>query len=272
MNMNTLSASLYGEVVSTGTIAGLTLTETKYCIDLKLPKHAHIEPYFCFVLKGAYTESYDRRWRSCKTATLVFHPPEEPHADHFHTDARCFNIQMNQAWMERMRQYPVSLNEPKDYPGGVLPRLALRLYDEFRKADELSSLVVEGIALELIGEASRRFAKKTDRVAPRWLAEVRDLLHEQFCEPFTLHQLAHGIGIHPVHLAREFRRFYHRTIGDYVRQLRIEFACEKLRQSDTPLSEIALATGFFDQSHFTRIFKQQTGKTPQQYRSLFRCR
>jgi AraC family transcriptional regulator len=88
----------------------------------------------------------------------------------------------------------------------------------------------------------------------------------------SLSQQAACVGVHPVHLAREFRRFYHCTIGDYIRQLRIKFACEKLVQSDLPLSEIALASGFFDQSHFTRTFKQLTGKTPQAYRADFRLR
>lgn len=270
--MKLLSGRWYGDTLSKDSVAGLTLTETVYNSNLKLPQHSHELAYFCLVLKGAYTESYGRLARTCKPATLIFHPADEPHADHFHTDSRCFNIQMNEAWMARIRAHPLSLNEPKDFQGGRLPRLALRLYDEFRKADELSPLIVEGLALEMMGEASRDLLKKREGMPPPWLAEARQLLHERFAEHLSLSQQAECVGVHPVHLAREFRRFYHCTVGDYVRQLRIEFACEKLLQSDMPLSEIALASGFFDQSHFTRTFKHLTGKTPQAYRAGWRAR
>ncbi len=270
--MKMLSGRWYGDTLNKDNVAGLTLTETLYRSNLKLPQHSHEQAYFCLVLKGAYTESYGRQTRTCKTATLIFHPADESHADHFHSESRCFNIQMNDLWMERARKHTVSLQEPRAFQGGLLPRLAMRLYGEFRGADELSPLVVEGIALEIMGEAGRRLANKAHPVPPRWLTEARDILHEQFSKRLTVFELAHLVRIHPVHLAREFRRFYRCTIGDYVRQRKIEFACEKLVQSDAPLSEIALAGGFFDQSHFTKIFKQHTGQTPQEYRAAFQSR
>ena len=63
--------------------------------------------------------------------------------------------------------------------------------------------------------------------------------------------------VHPVHLAQTFRKFYRCTIGDYVRSLRIEFACRQLAATKMPLSEIALLAGFADQSHFTRTFRKR---------------
>src|SRR6185503_18120311 len=153
--MKLLSGRWYGDTLNKDSVAGLTLTETVYGSNLKLPRHSHEQAYFCLVLKGSYTESYGRRTRSCKMATLIFHPGDELHSDHFHAESRCFNIQMNDSWMERARQYPLSLSEPRDFQGGLLSRLAMRLYAEFRRADELSPLLVEGIALEIMGEASR---------------------------------------------------------------------------------------------------------------------
>jgi AraC family transcriptional regulator len=74
--------------------------------------------------------------------------------------------------------------------------------------------------------------------------------------------------VHPVHLAQAFRKFYHCTIGDHVRSLRIDFACRQLTMTKLPLSEIALLAGFADQSHFTRTFKEALGLPPSQYREL----
>jgi AraC family transcriptional regulator len=267
-----LSGYLYGKVVRKNLVAGLTLSETSYAGDLKLPKHAHEEAYFCFVLKGEYTENYGRRSRSCTPSMLIFHPSNETHSDQFYVAARCFNIQMNARWQERARQYSLSLNHPADFRGGLLLQLAMRLYHEFHNGDASSPLVVEGIALEMIGEACRPSTSQAASLAPRWLLAARDLLHEQFSESLTLSEIASSVGVHPVHLAREFRRFYRSTIGEYARQLKIDFACQKITASDMPLSEIALAAGFFDQSHFTRTFKAHTGKTPQEYRTIFSSR
>ena len=270
--MKLLSGRWYGDTLNKDSVAGLTLTETSYESNLKLPRHSHEQAYFCLVLKGAYTESFRKQTRTCKKATMIFHPADESHADHFHTESRCFNIQISDRWMDRVRQHPLSLHEPRDFAGGMVPCLAMRLYVEFRRADELSPLVMEGIALEIMGEASRRPPVKSHQAAPSWLAEARDILHEQFYRRLTVSELSHFVDVHPVHLAREFRRFYHCTIGDYVRQRRIEFACKQLVQSDAPLSDIALSGGFFDQSHFTKTFKQHTGRTPQEYRTAFQPR
>jgi len=80
------------------------------------------------------------------------------------------------------------------------------------------------------------------------------------------------VGIHPVHLAREFRRHYQCTIGEYVRRLKVEYACLQISVSEASLHQIALAAGFFDQSHFARTFKQIMGVTPGNYRRFYRSR
>jgi AraC family transcriptional regulator len=89
-----------------------------------------------------------------------------------------------------------------------------------------------------------------------------DLLHARFAESLSLDQIASAVGIHADHLTHAFRRQYGCTVGDYLRQLRIEFACRQMTTSDMPLVEIALAAGFADQSHFTKTFKRLMGMTP----------
>jgi AraC family transcriptional regulator len=80
-------------------------------------------------------------------------------------------------------------------------------------------------------------------------------------------EIARRVGVHPVYLASEFRRRYGLTVGEYVRQLRIEYASRQLSTSDTPLVEIALNSGFSSQSHFSWTFKRITGITPAQFRA-----
>ncbi|MHC5538136.1 helix-turn-helix domain-containing protein, partial [Singulisphaera rosea] len=128
------------------------------------------------------------------------------------------------------------------------------------------------LALEIFAEASRVTVPPGDKTPPRWLRGARDLLHDRFAEMVSFDEIATAIGIHPVHLARTFRRYYGCTPGEYLRRLRVEFACQKLATTSTPLIEIALAAGFSDQSHFTRTFRLQMRMTPGEFRRHFRAR
>lgn len=265
--MKHLSGYPYGETLRVTSLSGFTLTETAYAPRLKLPKHSHEQPYFCFVLGGSFTEIYGKRSRSCRPTTLIFHPAGETHSDQFHTSSHCFNIQMSARWLGRVGRRSRLVSMSADFSGGRLVHLAACLYREFRQLDEFSSLVIEGLALEMIAEASRRMVQETGRTPPRWLEQAGEILHEWLSDRPTVSTLAESVGVHPAHLAREFRRFYGCTMGEYVRRRRVEFACYQISASDAPFSEIALAAGFFDQSHFTRTFKTYTGMTPGQYRT-----
>jgi transcriptional regulator GlxA family with amidase domain len=65
-----------------------------------------------------------------------------------------------------------------------------------------------------------------------------------------------------------FRRVFRATVGEYVRRLRVDAAQRMLTNSDISLAQIALETGFADQSHLTRVFRRATGLTPKLYRAL----
>jgi AraC family transcriptional regulator len=102
---------------------------------------------------------------------------------------------------------------------------------------------------------------------PLWLQLAMALIDERFREPLSLATVAKAVGVHPVHLARTFRRVHQTTFAAHVRQLRIDFARRQLVGS-ADLSDIAYASGFCDQSHFSRCFKRHTGLTPAEYRAL----
>jgi AraC family transcriptional regulator len=100
--------------------------------------------------------------------------------------------------------------------------------------------------------------------------KARQQVEDAFDRPFAVAEIAASVGVHPAHLAREFRRHYGTTIGAYVRRLRLEWATARLAASDDTLSSIAFAAGFANQSHFTRAFKRHTGLTPGGYRASSR--
>jgi AraC family transcriptional regulator len=93
------------------------------------------------------------------------------------------------------------------------------------------------------------------------LRDVRDLIAAHYTEPLDLADLAALLGIDSVHVARAFRQHYGCTVGDRIRELRIERAKTRIA-AKMPLSEVALDAGFADQSHFTHTFRRAPGVTP----------
>lgn len=256
-----------GEVLRRREIAGFTLTETRYLPGVSVPVHSHENGYICFVRQGAYTESYGKHTRSCQAMTVAIHPPDESHSEHFlDSEARSFNIEVGSTWLERIRYYSTALDSPSEFKGGAMSVLALRLYKEFANTDDVSPLAIEGIMLEMIAEASRRRRQESEKQIPRWLEQAREIIHSRFAESLSVSSIACSVGVHPVYLATTFREKYNCTIGEYLRRLRVEYACRAISESELPLVDIALAAGFSHQSHFNRIFKQHTGLTPGQYR------
>ena len=136
--------------------------------------------------------------------------------------------------------------------------------------DSASPLAIEGLVLELVADLSRRLSRISERRPARWLKRARDILHAHPSETIRLNDVARAVEIHPVHLAREFRKAYGCTLGEYLRGLRIELCCARLASCDDSLVEIALTAGFSSQSHFSRVFKRHTGITPTEYRSSYR--
>lgn len=81
-----------------------------------------------------------------------------------------------------------------------------------------------------------------------------------------MRELAKEARVHPVHLARVFRKIERRTPGEYQQRLQVWVACELLRDPGWPLAAIAAECGFSDQSRFTRIFRRMAGTTPARFR------
>jgi AraC family transcriptional regulator len=81
-------------------------------------------------------------------------------------------------------------------------------------------------------------------------------------------ETALAVGVHPVHLARVFRRHLGCSVAGYVRRLRLERAATLLSLERSPISAVAHSCGFADQSHLTRALRRETGLTPATFRRL----
>jgi AraC family transcriptional regulator len=272
--MKTLGAGKFpAQITKTRTVAGLVLAETLYEPGQVLEEHSHTQSGFIVVLKGQFRERLEKKDRFCNSSDVIFRPAEQRHSDHFEkTTARCFNVQFNSDWMLRLQQGSDQriTEDPAYFSGGSLFHAGLRLYREFRMPDLHSALIIEGLALEMLGEASSLLINANRKRCPDWISSVREIIHDHFDAPLTITDLAKIADVHPVYLNRAFRRYYKQSIGEYVRSLKMEFAKAQLSSTDNPIADIANEAGFYDQSHFSRTFRRFADMTPLQYRKLFR--
>lgn len=255
------------------TASGLILSENDYLPDQTTPYHAHESILFYLVLDGFCRETTMRNTNTHAASTLVFLDAGEPHATHWLPDSpgRCFHLEMNTSFLQSRLQKDNLLPQGGSlhFESGALPLLMRRLRTELIRWDTHSALIAEGILLELMGEVGRAQTTRLP-VGGNWLPAVEACLREQWKMPPTLTELADLAQVHPSHLLRAFRHHYHVTPGEFVRRLRIEEACRRLRTDPAlSLSTLARDLGFADQSHFSRTFRKIVGSSPGSYRKSY---
>jgi AraC-like DNA-binding protein len=132
-----------------------------------------------------------------------------------------------------------------------------------------ASVALEAAVVELLAQIARRQGARAARTPPRRLRNARARVHDAQGRE-SLAELAAAVGVHRAHLARAFRDHYGGTLGGFARRLRVERALRLLAEDDRPLAEIAMDTGFTDQSHMTRAVSAAAGISPGRLRALLR--
>lgn len=96
-----------------------------------------------------------------------------------------------------------------------------------------------------------------------------DYIYYHLNETISLQALAKETGLHPSYLSTLFHREMGMTLTEYIRKQRIETAKNMLLDSEYSYAEIAALLAFSSQSHFTRVFREETGYTPKAYQTHF---
>ena len=129
------------------------------------------------------------------------------------------------------------------------------------EADE----AVEDFATRLLAFV-RRASATTSPLRRAVVDAVRERIAARFHEGLRLEELAREAGRSPFHLCREFRRATGLTMGRLQSRLRVRAALERLSAGEHDLTALALDLGFYDHSHFCRVFRRETGHSPSAWR------
>ncbi len=129
---------------------------------------------------------------------------------------------------------------------------------------------------QMLLDVYHKYLKESkSRKAPEWAKELKEMIQDQLDTnmSLSLQQVSGELDINPAYLSREFSKYFENlSFGEYIRKLRIEKAIHFIETSAYSLTEVAYLTGFSDQSHFTRIFKKQTGQTPMAYKKALKSK
>lgn len=102
------------------------------------------------------------------------------------------------------------------------------------------------------------------------LRRAHEFIDANLESDLTLTEIAEAVDLSQYHFARAFKQTTGQTPIQFLMQRRVELAKQLLRESDLPIVEISLRSGFKNQSHFTTLFRRLTAVTPKAYRNEVR--
>lgn len=249
-------------------LPGFRIQLGKHRAGDELPRHSHTEPTLCFLMDGRFTEYSRNQSIDCVSGTMKLMPAGEVHANRFVApESHGVRIDIAPARFAESAMIRAMLDEHRvvtsDGPGMLMRRLVA----ELRTRDDASRMVVEGLLLELLGVLSRDGLRREIGI-PRWLRRADEVVHADYASNISLSRVAGMVGVAPATLARSYRAAFMVSVGERVRQLRLEQAARELTSTHDTIAMIAAGAGFYDQSHFTSAFRQRFGVTPARYRLL----
>ena len=226
-----------------------------------VPEHVHVAAHFMFIAGGRFVTAAAGADRA---SPLIYNPPNTVHRDRFESPSgRFFAVSADAAAFCDIEPPPGVAHRIENVG---LHAIVIRLMHECEWWSDDSPAIAESLCVALFAGMNRRGRF----VAPRWLATATERLCEEYETPVAIADLARDLGVHRTHLSRTFLRAHGCTPAEFARLHRIRRAATMLASTRTPIAEIALASGFSDQSHFTKHFRRAWGIAPGLYRRLAR--
>lgn len=256
------------ETVRSTHVQGMRIDEVSYDPGLVIPPHAHETGSFSLVLCGELIETVAGAVSRASAGSVVCKPPGVVHENRFGAEGARVLAVVFESPSRRPRGALASMPFPrwKWSSFGNLARILLQLGSVVREdAADLDRVVERESGQLLVASHDAPGDARVDR-GPGWLGDaVRDI-EERFPEPLRVQDVARRAGVHPVYLARVFRRTFGCSVSEMIRTVRLRAASARIAGGHGSLAEIAAAAGFADQAHLSRTFRTATGLTPGAFR------
>jgi AraC family transcriptional regulator len=233
------------------------------CRDLDGPWFSYATRAGDLFLTPGTGAPYALRWVSLS--------PEPIQTLHLHLNERLF-VQAVEQLADR-DPARVTVQDRSGFQDSLLSQLGLALQGEASQMITADRLYADTVAQMMVVHLLRHYSTQrvaiqeyTQRLSRQQMRRVTDFVLAHLHEPLSLERLAQQVNLSAYHFARLFRRTTGESPHQFVLSKRLEAAERFLRETDLPLSQIAQAVGFPNQSYFTQVFRQHRSLTPRRYR------
>ena len=162
------------------------------------------------------------------------------------------------------------------FPSQHIRHIALSLLSELQEANVVGPLYADSLAIGLAMQLIRHYSSLKDvrighgGMAPHRLRKALGVIDQHLNDEETgrvgLRLVAKEVGMSFFHFSRAFKQSLGMSPTNYIAARRIERAKRLMQETDFPISEIALRSGFSSQSHFATSFRRLAGITPRSFR------
>lgn len=217
---NLRNGEFFGQTNETLHFGGVTITDTEYTHPF-VDWHYHENPYFTFLLQGNMTEGNKKEVYDCTAGTLLYHHWQD---SHYNTKpdvfTRGFHIEISEDWFEKFQLLKDKTEGSFNIKNPAVKLLMYRIFNETKSIDSSFEISVDQTLLNIFHEIAG--SKNNKEKNPHWVKQIDEILHEAFKEKLNLSDLAKIVNIHPIHLSRDFPKYFHCTLGEYLRKLKVE--------------------------------------------------
>jgi|CXWL01.1.fsa_nt_gi AraC family transcriptional regulator len=247
-----------GAAVEQLRLAGARVSRIMHPPGQRIDAHRHDWPVLTLFRLGGYREEADDGATiDLDGPSVVFHPARAAHADEIgDRGLETLSMTFDPVWLSREAREALPLRTHWRL-GGVIAGAARALASAWLAPNADDATVRAATSQFMLGVARRPVSPP-----PSWGARLVSALDTDH----RTETLARTLSLHPAWLARAYRAWRGEGIADTLRRRRVERATLALRSSADTLAEVALASGFCDQSHMNRAFRAVLGRTPAEVR------
>ena len=239
-----------------------SISLTNHLAESEITKHSHANPYLCLLVSGDYNEKSNIE-SDISSGEVLYRRAGYEHSNSFYkNDSLCLNIEINnQEHLMNQNNFLLPSSESKQKATIEIYKVLYAL--KTKSTNDLLDIYCYESMLTHINISE----KKGNLI---WVKQIKERINDDPTAPLSLEKLSLDFGLHPNYIIRKFKEVTGYKLSEYLTKIRLENSIKNLILTESNITEIALDTGFYDQSHFNRNFKKHIATTPLHFRKVIK--
>ena len=251
--------------------------------DCLLPEHEHSEAQLSVVFSGTeptlvtHGDTGRTSLKGLRADSFIYLAPDHPHRLNWSAYGEVLHLWMSKEDLQELSEQtkcPLPTSRVGDHLDHGLREIGRILVDEFDASGGLSPAMINhatSLMMARLLRVSERMSRETTTgmLSLKRLQAAVDIIREAPEREFTLLELANLCNSSVFHFARSFSFRMGYAPFAFQRQLRMKKAKHLLVSTDLTIEAVGSCVGFENATHFSRMFRRQTGYTPRDYRKLY---